>query len=121
MIKTSDIIWQDTQHQALFRLIDQIKEDPFDRSVIDKLYTYAEHHFTLEEAYMEALSYPEKEEHIKAHNKFREELNQMRGIPLTMNHEIRDSLSLFLSEWLKRHVLGIDKDFEAFVLKSSCK
>ena len=27
MQKTSDVIWQDTQHQVLFELIDKIKED----------------------------------------------------------------------------------------------
>lgn len=121
MIKTSELIWQDAQHQILFQLIDDIKAEPFDRSVIDRLYLYAEHHFALEEAYMAKLSYPNSEPHIKAHDKFRDELQQMRSTPLSMNTELRNSLSLFLTEWLKRHVMGIDKQFEAFVLEADAK
>jgi hypothetical protein len=34
MQKTSNIIWQDTQHQVLFELIDKIKEVPFDRNIL---------------------------------------------------------------------------------------
>lgn len=121
MMKTSDLIWQDTQHQLLFQLIDEIKTDPFDRSVLNKLCLYAEHHFSLEEAYMLQLNYPEREAHLLAHNKFREELRQMLEKPTQLDDQIRHSLSLYLSEWLKRHVLGIDKQFEAFVLNSSAK
>lgn len=33
MTKTSELIWQDTQHQILFKLIDQIKEVPFDHQI----------------------------------------------------------------------------------------
>ncbi len=28
-------------------------------------------------------------------------------------------VSIYLTEWLKRHVLGIDKDLEAFILASA--
>jgi hypothetical protein len=37
MQKTSDLIWQDTQHQALFELIDKIKEIPFDPDILIQL------------------------------------------------------------------------------------
>lgn len=121
MIKTSDLIWQDTQHQILFKLIDDLKAEPFDRSVLDKLCLYAEHHFSLEEAYMAKLSYPGQTEHVLAHDKFRAELKQMLDKPMELNDQIRQSLSLYLTEWLKRHVMGIDKQFEAFVLNSSAK
>ena len=77
MQKTSDIIWQDTQHQVLFTLIDQIKEEPFDPEILVRLKLYAEHHFILEETYMEILEYPHAEAHIEAHNRFREELSSM--------------------------------------------
>lgn len=121
MIKTSDLIWQDTQHQMLFKLIDDIKVEPFDPTVITRLQLYAEHHFSLEETYMNELEYPEAAAHIKAHNRFREELNHMVDSPLGMNKALQDSLSLFLSEWLRLHVLGIDKNLEAFILESSSK
>ena len=121
MIKTSELIWQDTQHQMLFKLIDQIKEEPFDYDILVKLRLYAEHHFSLEEAYMVELSYPGSEAHIRAHDRFREELIELTETPSIMNSALQEALSLFLSKWLKLHVFGIDKELEAFVLKSKFK
>ena len=121
MIKTSDLIWQDAQHQILFGLIDDIKVEPFDRTVITRLQLYAEHHFSLEEIYMEKLEYPGLAEHIRAHNRFREELLAMVETRDNMNKVLQDSLSLFLSEWLRLHVMGIDKKLEAYILESESK
>ena len=121
MIKTSNLIWQDTQHQVLFQIIDEIKQQPFDRSVFIRLQGYAEQHFMLEEVYMAKLEYPEIDAHIRAHDRFREELESMIQSPLTINRTLQDSLSLFLSEWLKLHVMGIDKKLEAFILESESK
>lgn len=121
MIKTSELIWQDTQHQILFKLIDQIKEDPFDTEILVNLRLYAEHHFSIEEAYMVKLSYPHAEAHMKAHDRFREELASLLESEDSMNYALREALSLFLSKWLKLHVFGIDKEFEDFVLKSKFK
>ena len=45
----------------------------------------------------------------------------MIEIPLDMDATLQESLSTFLSEWLKLHVFGIDKEFEDFVLKSDSK
>jgi hemerythrin len=121
MQKTSDLIWQDTQHQVLFELIDQIKEVPFDPDILLRLKLYAEHHFTLEETYMVELGYPDKDEHIEAHDRFREELAAMLETDPTMGQFLQDSLSDFLYKWLKLHVLGIDKQLEDFVMKSDSK
>lgn len=121
MKKTSDLIWQDQQHQMLFDLIDQINSNTPNAHVFERLAAYAEHHFALEEAYMEILNYPGREPHIKAHNRFREELSEMVANQEYLNEDLRSSLSTFLSEWLKRHVFGIDKDFEKFVLESDAK
>ncbi len=121
MIKTSELIWQDTQHQMLFKLIDQIKEEPFDHQILIQLHLYAEHHFSLEEAYMVELDYPQTETHIRAHDRFREELIELTETPSIMNSALQEALSLFLSKWLKLHVFGIDKELEAFVLKSKFK
>ncbi len=121
MQKTSDIIWQDTQHQVLFSLIDQIKEVPFDPDILIRLKLYAEHHFILEETYMQTLEYPHMEAHIVAHNRFREELAAMLDTDPSMHVALQVSLSDFLYKWLKLHVLGIDKKLEDFVMKSSFK
>ena len=119
--KTSELLWQDTQHQILFQLIDAIQENPFRREVLHQLQTYAEHHFMLEEAYMTALDYPSRDQHIHAHDRFRDEINQLVNATELSDASVRQSLSIFLREWLMRHVMGIDKDFERFVLASQLK
>ncbi len=121
MQKTSNLLWQDTQHQILFKLIDAIKETPFRREVLRELQLYAEHHFTLEEAYMQALDYPDRKLHIRTHNRFREEIDQLLHSPELSDARLRSSLSTFLREWLIRHVMGVDKHFEQFVLDSGIK
>jgi len=121
MEKTSELIWQDTQHQTLFQLIEEIKTKHPTSDIFAKLFHYADSHFCLEEAYMKKLNYPHMAEHIKAHNKFREELGDMIKEQHGFDDNVRVSVSVFLREWLTRHVLGIDKDFEAFVLASDYK
>lgn len=119
--KTSDLIWQDAQHQVLFDLIKKIDQEPMVRDTLIKLEQYAEHHFRLEELYMKKLNYPGEQDHIAAHGKFRRELTAMLAMDPAHYEEIRKSLSTFLYEWLKRHVMGIDKKLEDHILKSEYK
>lgn len=119
--KTSELIWQDTQHQTLFDLIDQIEANTSDCTIFGKLQAYADNHFDMEEQYMAVLKYPGADAHIRAHDKFRTELQKMVDSHHEYDAELRTSLSLFLREWLKRHIYGVDKEFEAFVLKSDAK
>jgi len=121
MQKTSDLIWQDTQHQVLFELIEQLASDKAGYAIIDRLVEYTENHFSLEEVYMEKLNFPGKNAHIEAHNKFRSELNELAANQHEYNQELRQFLSIFLTEWLRRHVFGIDKELEAFILSSNVK
>lgn len=121
MKKTSQLIWQDKQHQKLFELIDEINAEHVDSTVFRRLCDYAEHHFVLEEEYMIRLDYPGTQQHIDAHNKFREELGCMMANYRDYDEAFRETLSVFLSKWLKGHVLGIDKQLEAFILESDMK
>ena len=94
---------------------------PFDPDILVRLKPYAEHHFILEETYMEKLEYPGRDAHVAAHDRFREELAAMLETDPTMHESLQISLSDFLYKWLKLHVLGIDKQLEDFVMKSSSK
>jgi len=121
MIITSELIWQDKQHQVLFELIDEIKAEHVDSSTFARLNDYAEHHFLMEEAYMLQLNYPDYEQHLQAHNKFRTELQRMIDEHHSYDSNLRDMLSSFLSEWLKRHIFGVDKKLEEYILNSERK
>jgi hemerythrin len=83
---------------------------------------YADDHFILEEAYMEAANYPDAPSHIKAHDTFRNRLNNMVAEQAGYEDEaVRELLSLFLREWLTRHVMGVDKELEKYILDSGLK
>ena len=119
--QTSSIIWQDTQHQVLFVVLDRIKDGCVGMGEIEKLQIYAENHFAIEEEYMEQLQYPHREQHIMAHNKFREELQALVEQQQDMDSDFQYYVGTFLTEWLTRHVFGIDKQLEDFIQLSSSK
>jgi len=121
MRKTSDIIWQDAQHQVLFELLDLLKEPESDRQVLCKLEDYTLNHFALEERYMLLLDYPGREAHIRAHEQFRREIAELLHEEQELDAQFREIIATFLTEWLTLHVLGIDKKLEDFILQSSAK
>ncbi|MEQ9463181.1 MAG: hemerythrin family protein [Haliea sp.] len=120
MKKTSAILWQDAQHQVLFEILDMIAEPNAGKDVLRHLHDYSEQHFALEERYMIALDYPMTASHIKAHDRFRQEISSLLELG-EADPAFRAAVSTFLTEWLKRHVLGIDKDLEAFILAADLK
>ena len=118
MAKTSDVIWQDTQHQVLFQLLDQVAQPGSAEDVVERLRFYAESHFALEEEYMRVLEYPGRGAHVRAHDRFREELEGM-SVGLRHHDDVsRQLISTFLREWLTRHIFSIDKELEDFLMSS---
>ncbi len=117
---SSQLIWQETQHQRLFRLLDALAGDVEMGKVLTELHRYAEEHFAIEEAYMEVLEFPERAPHFRAHEKFRAELAAINASDIK-DPVVREITSMFLREWLTRHIYGIDKVLEAFVVESDLK
>jgi hemerythrin len=119
--KTSDIIWQDTQHRALFATLDLMAQPGASEEVLQSLRDYVDNHFALEEEYMRLLDYPGRERHIQAHRRFQEEVDSLFRTDDPASPAFLPAASTFLTEWLTRHVLGIDKELEAFILASQSK
>lgn len=120
-MKTSELIWQDKQHQVLLKLIEEINSSNLDAAVFRRLFEYAEMHFSMEEEYMLKLDFPDADEHIRAHDKFRDELECMMHEFPSYDELFRQALSQFLGNWLRSHIFGIDKELEAFILESDSK
>lgn len=117
---TSQLIWQETQRQRLFELLDALAGDAELGEVLAELHRYVEEHFALEEAYMEALAFPEWAPHFRAHGKFRAQLAKMDASNMN-DSAVREMTAMFLCEWFTRHIYGIDKVLEAFILASDLK
>jgi hemerythrin len=104
MRKTSEIIWQDAQHQVLFEILDLLKEPTADSQVLHRLEDYTRTHFELEE-----------------HARFRKEISELLEGNQELDAVFREIISTFLTEWLTRHVFGIDKKLEDFILQAPAK
>lgn len=121
MRKTSDIIWQDTQHQVLFDILDLVGQPDARPDMLQLLRHYTENHFNIEEAYMAELEYPHMDVHVRAHNQFRQEMDNMIAEHQEHDEVFMQIISRFLTEWLSRHVFGIDKQLEEFIQASPQK
>ena len=121
MRKTSELIWQDTQHQVLFQILDDIADPRSGVEILDKLRLYTETHFSLEEQYMEQLQYPDRDAHRRAHDRFREEIYELLATGQVDDEAFMELVSTYLTEWLTRHVFGTDKQLEEFILRSDAK
>jgi hemerythrin len=121
MRKTSDIIWQDAQHQVLFEILDLVKQPQSDWQVVRRLEDYASYHFALEEKYMRVLDYPGRIEHMQSHARFRSEIAKLLQAEQEFDEQFGEIIATFLTEWLTRHVFGVDKELEVFILNSSVK
>lgn len=117
---TSQLLWQETQHQRLFELIEDLGGDAELNRVLADLHRYAEEHFAIEEAYMEAVGFPERAAHHRAHDKFRAELAALSTLGASAE-DTREMTAMFLREWLTRHIYGTDKVLEAFILASEVR
>lgn len=83
------------------------------RDIMTELSAYADYHFAAEERVLRMARYEGLEEHIEAHNKWRERLVEMKTT-LEGKADRRSALKLsdFLSDWLIRHILGDDQKFK---------
>ena len=113
----------DTQHQQLFLCENELSEalsKGLRPSAIDKLLTqlgfYVTRHFTMEEQYMRASSYPGLPEQLEAHHYFTKRFADIQqefkqhGLNPNVVHAVQNELSL----WIKTHVLGLDQAFGAY-------
>ena len=78
-------------------------------------------HFALEELYMVQLEYPGREAHVNAHDQFREEIFALIAAEDELDITYREIIATFLTEWLRHHVFGTDKQLESYLLKNGVK
>ena len=117
-MKTSDLIWQDSQHQELLVLVQRLRDSSDNGiDIMDKLSDYVAHHFMLEEKYMELSHFPGAEAHIRAHRLFAKKVESMQSSRTLLsqglkNPKFRREITDFLTDWLLTHVMGMDKELE---------
>lgn len=120
----TNIDFIDEEHKQLFQIIQNVYDiihmeyvhDKFDRivHVLNDLKDYTDKHFSDEEEYMERIQYKDIEVQRLAHRAFIEKLNQVDLELVDDNQqEYLEELIDFLLEWLKNHILKMDKKIPA--------
>lgn len=105
----------DEQHKKLIGIFNRFIEskDTMDTQQIEILFNalvrYSNIHFTDEEELMNRINYPYIEEHKKEHDYFVNELQRIYNEIDLGNIHVTFEIAIFLSKWLKNHILVSDK------------
>lgn len=115
----------DEEHKILISLINDFYENIQSRSnsqniskLISGMKSYTQTHFTNEEGHMKRFGYPNYIAHKSEHDNFLAKVTALeekfnKGM-LIISFEITG----FLKEWLKNHILVIDKKYSDFIIKN---
>lgn len=112
----------DIQHREFISILNKlaknIKEEKNKKinDVISFLERYAIIHFNLEEMYMTVYSYPDSNEHMLAHNKFRKEIKVLKEKAKDRKIQIADISNRF-KNWFFAHIKTTDIKLAAFLIK----
>ncbi|MFT3736692.1 MAG: bacteriohemerythrin [Rhodocyclaceae bacterium] len=110
----------DGDHRRLFELLEMLHIDMRSglvnqetQAIVDALIHYADTHFCREEVFMRSIDYPELGEHQAAHARFISELEALQSrIARGARTPVLD-IDHFLTNWLRHHVLVMDKALAA--------
>ncbi len=119
------VVWQDFQHKELMDLFLKLKKarenkkdkDAF-RFTIAFLSMYVNHHFKLEEEYMDIYYYPDRQAHQKEHKKYIKTLKDFRSAHTEYSEEAMDKLLAEINHWILDHILGNDKKLGDHILEA---
>ncbi len=106
----------DRQHRKLFSLINELIVQTGGKGSIDmtekvltSLLDYAENHFAMEEDLLKI--HPQFQQHKAAHKSFSDKIAGFVNAFRLGNTTLKPALVGFLVDWLKKHVLNMDKNF----------
>ncbi len=107
----------DLQHRTLFKLLDKFVEDIDHQAlhpIISELEKYATQHFADEEKLQKEVKYPLYEEHKAIHELLLEEIAIVKKKVEEGTYSGNARIRVFLTKWLRDHILEIDKEFINF-------
>lgn len=111
----------DEQHKKLFDIFNNFinSKESMDAHQIEVLFNalirYSNIHFTDEEKLMKRIKYPYIEEHQKEHDYFVNELQRIYNEIDSGNINSTFEIAVFLSKWLKNHILISDKKIANYI------
>ncbi|MDZ7642590.1 MAG: bacteriohemerythrin [Desulfurivibrio sp.] len=113
----------DEQHKELVKMIDELYTAMVKQrgqevlgDIMDRLAHYCDHHFAAEEALMQAHGYPYYQQHKEIHEKMSARVRALQHKVKAGGADLTMPTSIFLKEWLDKHILGTDRKCAAFLL-----
>ena len=120
------VVWQDFQHRQLMDLFFKVKEakakkqgDEVFKYSLAFLAMYVNHHFKLEEEYMDIYYYPDIELHKKEHKDLTKKIKAFRKSHTEYDDQAIDKLLVTLNNWILNHSLENDKKLGEYIV--SCE
>jgi hemerythrin-like metal-binding protein len=115
------VLWQDIQHQQLVDLLEKFSDaDEMGQAMFTYtlafLVMYVNHHFTLEEAYMQAYGYSDLAAHKQEHADYIAQLKEFRQTHTRYSKEAGDILMKTVLTWILNHIMGSDQKLGKFIL-----
>jgi hemerythrin len=118
----------DLQHQQLINLINELN-DAMHRgdgqgglgNLIAGLADYAVMHFATEEKYFRQFGYADSVAHIAEHRKFVDDVSRFKQGFDEGRRGVSVDVLRFLSDWLRKHILGSDMNYAAFMASKGLK
>jgi len=111
-------------HNELHELLINCRKDGLKTasvSTIEAMQEYANFHFSFEEAYIDSLGYPDRDNHIQYHRGFGvmvdKYLREIRNGEIILNTELMKTLK----RWLEGHILTEDKKYAQFAADQGAK
>jgi hemerythrin len=109
-------------HQELFHILNTLHDAMMARRgqqvlqhVLDELLQYTEGHFSREEEVMRKAGYPKMQALIEQHRRFTDKVKdvsaQYKGGSVGLTVDMLD----FLTDWLKKHIIGMDQQYSDFL------
>jgi hemerythrin len=112
----------DDDHQQLFAIINELYDGMMAKrgqealqGVLAKLLAYTEEHFAGEEAVMRSAAYPQLQAQIDQHRAFANKIKEVAAQYKAGTIGISAELLNFLSDWLKKHIVGVDKQYSDYL------
>lgn len=124
-VKVAEI---DKQHQKLIGLINELSEamrQGQGKTVVEKiingLLSYTDTHFKTEERYFARFGYPEAAGHKKEHEGFVVRVTEFKESYENGQLALSIDVLNFLSDWLRHHIMGVDKKYSSFFNEKGLK
>ncbi len=115
----------DEQHKMLAGMVNEMHEAIQEhhaaevvRGILDRLASYTQTHFLVEESLMRILNYPRYEEHKKEHDALIFQVKELQQKLDDGKVSINFELMYFLKVWLTKHIMESDRAYSKHFLNA---